>query len=429
MLTPSYELESSPNWFDESRFGLFVHYGLYSLAARHEWVMTWEKMSIDEYERYAEYFDPDLFDANAIAREARNAGMDYAVLTAKHHDGFCLFDSALTDYTSVHHQGRDLVREWVDALHEEGLKVGIYYSLLDWHHPDYLIDWNHPLRDDENADQLNESRCWDRYRDYLHSQVRELLTNYGTIDYLFFDFTYPDSKDGWAGKTAADWGAEDLLAMCRELQPQMLVNDRLGIPGDLVTPEQYQPVEPMKRDGLVTRWEACQTLNGSWGYHRDNHDFKSSKMLVDLLADTVSKGGNLLLNVGPTARGAIAARDRSILQDIGKWMGLHSRAIVGAGASSISAPLNTVITQRGDRAYLHLLNWPFQHVHLRDMADRVEFATLLDDGSEIQMQTTDPNQEAFATQAGGLPAGTLTLTLPIAEPDVLLPVIELYLKS
>lgn len=420
---------NTENWFDHDRFGLFVHYGLYSLAARHEWVMTREKTPTEEYERYAKFFDPDLFDARDIAREAKNAGMRYAVLTSKHHDGFCLFNTALTDYNSVHYQGRDLVREWVDALREQGLKVGIYYSLLDWHHPDYTVDWHHPRRDDDDARQLNETRDWQKYRDYLHGQIKELLTNYGPIDYLFFDFTYAEDLHGWKGKYPEDWGAEEILTMCRELQPDMIVNDRLGIPGDLVTPEQYQPTEPMTVNGHAVRWEACQTLNGSWGYDRDNFNFKSVEMIVSMLVDTVAKGGNLILNIGPDARGAITPRDRDVLHQIGEWMRLHQRSIVGAGPSDLLAPANTVITQRGDRAYVHLLNWPFEHLHLRDAADKVEFATLLSDGSELAMAITDPNQPALTTQPGGQPAGTLTLTLPIVRPDVVVPVIELYLKN
>lgn len=417
------------SWFDKSRFGLFVHYGLYSVAARHEWVMTREKTPTKEYEKYAKYFDPDLFDAAAIAKEAKNTGMEYAVLTSKHHDGFCLFDTELTDYNSVNHQGRDLIREWVDALRDEGLKVGIYYSLLDWHHPDYTIDWHHPRRDDADAKEQNKKRNWDTYKKYLHGQVRELLTKYGKIDYLFFDFTFEEDMDGWPGKYPADWGAEELLAMCRELQPDMIVNDRLGITADLITPEQYQPTEPMKIDGKPVRWEACQTLNGSWGYDRDNFNFKSVKMLVSMLADTISKGGNLILNIGPDARGMITPREQSILREIGEWMRLHSRSIIGAGPSDLKAPPNTVITQNGDRAYVHVLSWPFEHMHLPNMADKVEFATLLCDGSELGMLVADPNQAALTTQPGGQPEGTLTLTLPIVKPDVVIPVIELHLKK
>lgn len=317
---------TSPGWFEAERFGLFVHFGLYSLAARHEWVRSRELMDQESYDRYLSRFDPDLFDARALARAAKEAGMRYAVLTAKHHDGFCLFESELTDYSSVRVNGRDLVGEFVTAMREEGLRVGLYYSLLDWHHPGFTVDEHHPLRSTEAAD---EPRDMNAYRDYLHGQVRELLTGYGQIDLLFFDFTYPS-------KTSADWGAQELMSTVRALQPGILVNDRLGIPGDYVTPEQYQPERPLERNGVPVRWEACHTLNGSWGYDRDNHDYKDPALLVRMLVQSVACGGNLLLNVGPTGRGALDPRARETLAAIGSWTVPHSRSVHGAGPSGLT---------------------------------------------------------------------------------------------
>ena len=305
-------------WFDHARFGLFVHFGSYAIPARHEWVMSREQIAPEEYEKYVELFDPDRFDARLIARTAREAGMRYAVLTTKHHEGFCLWDSALTDYSTATSCGRDLVAEFVDALREEGLRVGFYHSLIDWHHPDFTVYHVHPRRDDPDAHALNEGRDMARYREYLHAQVRELLTGYGPVDYVFFDFTFAEDKDGWRGKYPEDWEAEKLLALVRELQPQAVVNDRLGIPGDLVTPEQYQPDAPMRdAAGELVVWEACQTLNGSWGYDRDNTSFKDPDLLVRMLVDTMSKGGNLLLNIGPDGRGAIPVRDAGTLAALG----------------------------------------------------------------------------------------------------------------
>ncbi|WP_129666468.1 alpha-L-fucosidase [Phytoactinopolyspora endophytica] len=426
---PDPATDAGHSWFTHDRFGLFVHFGLYSMAARHEWVMTKEKMPIEKYERYATFFDPDLFDAPAMARHAREAGMRYAVLTSKHHDGFCLWDSGLTDYTSVKHTGRDLVREFLDAMRAEGLRVGLYHSVIDWHHPDFTVDYHHPRRDDADAETLNDGRDMARYREYLHGQVRELLTGYGRLDYLFYDFTYPESRDGWQGKGPQDWDAATLLELTRSLQPGIVVNDRLGVPADLVTPEQYQPDAPMMRDGDEVTWEACQTLNGSWGYDRDNFDFKSPDLLIRMLVDSVSKNGNVLLNIGPDGRGAITRRDRETLADIGEWMRLHSRSIYGAGASAHQAPANTVLTQRGDRLYLHILAWPFGHIHLKGMAGRVRYAQLLHDGSEIPLTEIDPGQKAQNTTPGGQPPGTLTLTLPTVRPDVTVPVVELFLES
>ncbi|MVA75607.1 alpha-L-fucosidase [Auraticoccus sp. F435] len=414
-------------WFDEARFGLFLHFGLYSVAARHEWVMHREEMEVADYERYAEVFDADRYDATAVVARAAAAGMRYVVLTSKHHDGFCLFDSAQTDYTSVRSCGRDLVAETVAACRAAGLRVGLYHSLLDWHHPDYTVDAFHPRRHHPDWAELDAGKDFSRYVDYLHAQVRELLTGYGPIDYLFFDFTQPDGMAGLPGRTSADWRGEELLALCRELQPQMLVNDRLGIPADLVTPEQYQPTAPMEQDGVRLRWEACQTINGSWGYDRDNTADKSVRQIVEMLVQTVSCDGNLLLNVGPDGRGAIPPRDAATLDAVAAWMELHRDSVHGAGASEHTAPSGTVYTQRGDRLYVHLLSWPFAHLHLPGLAGQVRFARFLHDGSEVRTEVHEPGQEAHTMRPGGQPPGTLTLLLPTVRPDVAVPVVELRL--
>lgn len=418
---------SAGSWFDEARLGLFVHFGIYAVPARHEWVLSREQQDPAQYARYAQEFDPDRFDARDIARRARAAGMGYAVLTTKHHDGFCLWDSDRTDFTAPAVCGRDLVAEWVEALREEGLRVGFYHSLIDWSHPDFPIDEHHPLRDRPDRSELDAVRDMSRYREYLHAQVRELLTRYGTVDYLFFDFTYP----GEDGKGPQDWGSEDLLAMVRELQPGILVNDRLGIPGDLVTPEQYQPSRPMTDpEGRPVRWEACQTTNGSWGYDRDNLAFKSPQLLVRMLVDSVACGGNMLLNVGPDGRGGLRREDRETLAAIGEWMTLHERSVIGAGPEpDLDAPPGTVLTRRGDRLYIHLQTWPLQHVHLAGAAGRVRFARLLHDGSEIPFTTSDPDQEATSMAPTGLALDTVTFIVPIRRPDVLLPVIEVRLHT
>lgn len=417
---------SAKAWFRHDRFGMFVHWGLYSLAARHEWVKNRERMTDEQYARYFERFDPDLYDPREWAKSARAAGMRYVVLTTKHHDGFCLWDSALTDYKVTNTPyGRDLLTPFVEACRAEGLKVGFYHSLIDWHHPSFPIDGLHPQRDEE----AKEKRDIAQYRQYLHGQVRELLTGFGTIDYLFFDFSYAGRASTWGGKGAEEWGAEELLAMVRELQPDILVNDRTGLPGDFVTPEQYQPAGPMTGPDGPIAWEACQTLNGSWGYDRDNFDYKSPELLVRMLVDGVSKDGNLLLNVGPTGRGLIDPRAEETLAAIGDWMRLHERSIRGCGASEYVAPPDCRYTQNGDRLYLHLFSWPFKHVHLPGLSGQISYAQLLSDASEIQLVEADPNRAAENTQPGGQPAGTLTLQLPVRRPETAVPVIELFLAQ
>jgi alpha-L-fucosidase len=413
--------------FRSRRLGLFLHWGLYALPARGEWVRHYERISNADYQRYFEHFDPDLYDPDAWAEAAEDAGMRYVVVTTKHHDGFCLFDTALTDYRAR----RDLIAPLVTAFRARDVGIGFYYSLLDWHHPDFPIDGLHPERDNQTL--RAQPRDIAKYRAYLHGQVRELLTQYGKIDEMWLDFSYVDHLHSgapvWGGKGAADWGSEELLTMVRELQPGILVNDRLGIPGDFVTPEQYQPSGPMTRDGEPVLWEACQTLNGSWGYDRDNEDFKSVDLLLRMLVDTVSKDGNLLLNVGPDARGQFDPRARQALAGIGRWMRLHGRAIHGAGPSAYTPPADCRYTQRGDRLYLHLFAWPFEKVHLRDLAERVEYAQFLHDGSEVRRGAPDPDDVPYTTRPGAEPAGTLTLELPIRRPDVEIPVVELFLRG
>ena len=415
-------------WFTRDRFGMFIHWGIYALPARHEWVKQRERIRDEHYQLYFDHFYPDLYDPRAWAREAKKAGMRYFVVTTKHHDGFCLWDSDLTDYKVTNTPwGEDLIAPMVEAFRAEGMKVGFYHSLIDWHHPEFPVDGLHPMRDDQDYIEANRDRDIARYREYLHGQTRELLTWFGKIDIMWFDFSYPDRT--WSGKGKEDWGSEDLMQMVRELQPGIIVNDRLEIGGDLVTPEQYQPRSWPERDGRPIMWEACQTLNGSWGYDRDNLDWKTTDMLVRMLVDTVSKGGNMLLNVGPNARGELESKAVERLRGVGEWMRLHERSIRGCTASSFNPPPDCRYTQNEDRLYLHLFGWPFKHVHLEGLADRVGYAQLLNDASEVRMFAVDPNQRAQNTTMGGIPPGTLTLDLPVTRPPVEVPVVELFLKE
>ncbi len=414
------------DWFTHDRFGLFIHWGLYALPARHEWVKMHEEISDEEYDKYLRHFDPDLYDPERWAEVADNAGMKYFVVTTKHHDGFCLWDSELTDYKAPNSPaGRDFIRPMVDAFRDRGIRVGFYHSLIDWHHPEFPIDGIHPRRNDENAIELNEDRDVREYADYLRGQVRELLTNYGDIDIMWLDFSYPDNdSDKFDGKGCEDWQGEKLYETIRELQPNIILNDRLDMDEgwDVKTPEQYQPREWVHVDDDPVVWEACQTFSGSWGYHREEASWKSNGQLVRMLIDTVSKGGNLLLNVGPTARGEFDERAMDRLQGMGDWMHHHSRSIYGCtqAPEEFETPQDCRLTYDPDsnRMYVHVFAWPFKQLFLDGFAGKVEYAQLLNDASEIGMNEPEDSEE-----------NTLELQVPVRKPDVEIPVIELYMRD
>ena len=438
----SYVTKKTPGdtaWFTHDRFGMFIHWGLYSLPARNEWIKTLEKISEEKYDKYFKYFNPDLFDAREWARQAKAAGMKYAVLTTKHHEGFCLFDSQYTDYKSTNTPcGRDLVREYVDAFRAEGLKIGFYYSLIDWHHPDFPVDMLHPRRDDENAEQLNEGRDMRRYAQYMRDQVTELLTNYGKIDILWFDFSYsgrvpPEGKEWMKGKGKDDWEAEALLKTARDLQPGIIIDNRTEIEQDLWTPEQYQMTEWLrdKETGELLTWEACQTFSGSWGYYRDEMTWKSPEMLIRMLVNTVALGGNLLMNVGPTSRGYFDYRAEEALKVYADWMKYNSRSIYGCTMAEPDllpmCPADCRFTQSedGKRLYVHLFAYPYKHVQIKGLAGRVDYAQFLHDGSEVLFTERSVNHFGDGLAEGD---DLLVLEVPEVKPHCLVPVIELFLK-
>jgi len=416
------------SWFVRDRFGLFIHWGLYALGARHEWLKAREEFEDEDYDRrYFDHFEPDLYDPEAWADAAAGAGMKYFVVTTKHHEGFCLWDSDLTDYKAPNTPaGRDLLRPMVDAFRDRGLRVGFYHSLIDWHHPHYLIDSCIGPHRNKARDALNVGRDQMEYADYLHGQVEELLTRFGDVDILWFDFSYP--KHGPDGKGRDDWRSEELYEKIRKLAPKVILNDRLDLPGswDVKTPEQFQPPGWVHVDVDPVVWEACQTFSGSWGYHRDEQTWRSTENLIMTLIDCVSKGGNLLLNVGPTGRGEFDSRALERLRGIGEWMRRHSRAIYGCtqAPEEFGCPRDCRLTWNPDtrRLYVHVLAWPYKHLRLPGMAGRVAYAQLLDDASEIPMKGLQ------AWQGGEHDGEHLALTLPQRRPEVTVPVIELFVK-
>ncbi len=437
----SYVTRKTPGdteWFRRDRFGMFIHWGLYALPARHEWIKKNERIPEAKYDKYFKYFNPDLYDPKEWARQAKAAGMKYAVLTTKHHEGFCMFDSQYTDYKCTNTPaGRDLVKEYVDAFRAEGLKIGFYYSLIDWHHPDFTIDLNHPRCYDENVAELAEGRDMKKYAEYMRNQVTELLTNYGEISILWFDFSYPreapEDKPWLGGKGKDDWEAEKLIATARALQPNIIIDNRTGLEQDLWTPEQYQPQKwaTHKETGELVTWEACQTFSGSWGYSRDEMTWKSPRMLIEMLVNTVSIGGNLLMNVGPTSRGYLDYRAENALKAYADWMKYNSRSIYNCTMAEPEllplCPNGCKFTQSddGSRLYIHLFEYPFQFLELPGFAGKVDYAQFLHDGSELLYEEKKVTHFSEGrTEADDL----LVIKLPVVKPNTEIPVIELFLK-
>ena len=299
---PPPEHERRMQWWHTAKFGMFIHWGLYSVIGRHEWAMEVEGVPIPQYEQLAKHFNPKPNAARDWARMAKQAGQKYMVMTTKHHEGFCNFDTKLTNYCAPRQAaGRDLVREFVDAARAEGLRVGFYYSLMDWHHPDGAR-----CAADEAARQ--------RFVAYTHGLIRELMTNYGKIDVLWYDVDWPLTPEQWESQKMND--------MVFQLQPDIIVNNRNGLPGDFSTPEQEIRAADKGR-----AWETCMTLNDSWGYHKADDNWKTPKTIVNNLITCARGGGNYLLNIGPKPDGAIPQESIEILQAVGKWTSRNGAAI------------------------------------------------------------------------------------------------------
>lgn len=384
-------------WYQQARFGMFIHWGIYAIPARGEWVRSVEEMPEEEYMSFFEEFDPIDFQPKKWAKAAKEAGMKYAIMTAKHHDGFCLFDSELTDFKATNTKaGKDLVKEYLEAFREEGLKVGLYYSLLDWHHPDYphYKDQNHPMRNCEA--QKDVDRDFNRYLDYMHGQVRELCTRYGKLDIMWFDFSYGELR-------GEAWRATELVNMVRGYQPDIIIDNRLEVSGegfgslatdnpsvfagDFVSPEQIIPPQGLKSEsGRDLVWEACITMNDNWGYCAKDKNFKPASTIIKKLVECVSKNGNLLLNVGPDARGNIPEESLEILREIGIWMKKNSASIYGCKGSGLPKPENGRITGRGNKLFYHVMENAIGSVPLYGISkDLVKSVRLLSDGSELKV--------------------------------------------
>jgi alpha-L-fucosidase len=407
------------HWFDAARFGLFVHWGAYSARGfEPSWPLVGgssafphgQDVSVAEYYREVSSFLPRPEAPREWLRLAKRCGMQYAVLTTKHHDGFCLFGGEHAQFgVGTTSPGRDLVAEFVAAARAEGLRVGLYFSLSDWHHPDYPAFTDamrpYPLI----AYPRPPAERWERFLADMRGQLTHLLSAYGRIDLLWFD-------GGWE-RRADEWRARELEALIRRLQPEILINDRLPGVGDYASPEQAIPAKPP-----AGRWETCMTMNDSWGPVAADRGYKSLRYLLTILTEVASAGGNLLLNVSPDGEGRLLAWQRERLEGIAGWMESHAEAITGSERGLEAWQFHGPTTRKGKRTFLFCTMRPQEFVVLRGThGKRIESVRTLGSGialeSELQLSALD-------RILGGDPICDVIIRVPEEACDSLLTVIE-----
>jgi alpha-L-fucosidase len=348
-------LEERSRWWRAAKFGMFIHWGVYSVPADAtdlqgrrriaEWYQSNKQMQVKDYDKIAGQFNPTEFNAREWVRMAKDAGMKYITITSKHHDGFCMFDSKLTGYDIIDATPfkRDPLKELSTECRRQGLRLCFYYSIMDWHHPDYL-----PRRPWERETRPAEGAEFSRYLAYMKGQLKELLTNYGPIGVLWFD-------GGWEG-TPEKHRSEEVVRMIRSLQPGILINDRINLPEDFSTPEQTVPAGALPGGRL---WETCMTMNDTWGYARNDDNWKTTSDLTRKLIDIASKGGNFLLNVGPTEKGRIPPESVERLREVGAWMKRNGASIYETEKSPYRRhPFDGRCTTKGTTLYVHAFSWP-----------------------------------------------------------------------
>jgi alpha-L-fucosidase len=360
-------------WWHDARFGMFIHFGVYSSIQRHEWVMENEAIPIAEYMQHAKTFKPARGSARAWAKLAKTAGMKYMVLTTKHHEGFCNFNTKLTDYNAVKQgPGFDIVGEYGEAARAEGMHVGFYYSLMDWHHPD-------------GARCAQDEAARRRFVDYTHGLIHELLSNYGKIDVLWYDVAWPLDAEGWE--------SEKMNTMVFSLQPDIIVNNRNKLDGDFSTPEQRIEAESHGR-----AWESCMTLNDSWGYQRADDNWKSARTVIRNLISCSRDGGNYLLNIGPMPDGSVPPESERILTEVGRWMETGGNTIYASDLCQPRRSSYASFTRKGNTLYMHVHFWPGDYVAIGGLMNKVLRVRLLKSGQELQF-----TQDGFRTRITGLP--------------------------
>jgi alpha-L-fucosidase len=372
---PTADQQRRMKWWHEAKFGMFIHFGLYAAHGRHEWAMETEAIPVAEYQKFTAGFNPGPESARGWARLAKAAGMKYMVLTSKHHEGFCNWDTKLTNYNAVNYgPKRDVIKEFVEAGRAEGLRVGFYYSLMDWHHPDGAR-----CQDDPAARR--------RFVDYTHGLIRELMSNYGKIDILWYDVSWPLEAEGWE--------SEKMNQMVFGLQPDIIVNNRNSLAGDFSTPEQRIVAEAGGR-----AWESCMTLNDSWGYQRADDNWKDSRTVIRNLITCAQGGGNYLLNIGPQPDGGIPPESVRILTAVGEWMKRNGETIYSSDVCQPHTSVYSSFTRKANTLYMHVYFWPGTDVSISGLKQKVLSAKILKTGAALTV-----SQDGFRTHITGLPAG------------------------
>ncbi|MBN1674091.1 MAG: alpha-L-fucosidase [Kiritimatiellae bacterium] len=358
---------SDTAWFTEARYGMFIHWGAYSVAGRGEWVMNRERIPYSEYvEKYVRNFKAERYDPAGWAALAARAGMKYMVLTTRHHDGFALWDTRTSDFNAAKMgPKRDLLKPYVEAARAAGLKVGFYFSGADWRHEDYPTAY---ARDWPKSQEWRDEESRKRFIRYYRAQLEELMSNYGPIDILWYDGCIPGPFDGEAAN-----------ARVKELQPGILINNRNGPPFDFTCQE--QSLKP--KDGV---WEACLTLNDNWGYHAGDNNWKDAREVIRMLVTAAAKGGNLLLNVGPKADGTLPEESVRILEQAGEWLARNRAFLPDSPRSPFAYNNCGILTWRGRTVYAHLFKAPGPEYCLAEIKNKVLAARWLATGESIPFE-------------------------------------------